>query len=230
MIDPIEMTILEELPSFEERNNFVTIGNFMHEPNWDSVRYIKEKLWPKLSKLLPKAEMHVYGSYPTQKVLQLNNPKERFFIKGRAEDALEIMRTAKVCLAPLRFGAGIKGKFVDAMLSGTPSVTTTVGAESMFGILPWNGCITDSEEEMIAAAHELYTEKSIWKKAQINGVALINARFPKKKLGIELLTIIDEIQQNLEKHRIENFTGSMLLHHTLKSTEYMSRWIQEKNK
>jgi len=230
MQDAMEVKTLAELPTFEDRKNFVTIGGFMHEPNWDSVRFIKEKLWPKLSKLLPQAEMHVYGSYPTQKVLQLNNPKERFFIKGRAEDALEIMRTAKVCLAPLRFGAGIKGKFVDAMLSGTPSVTTTVGAESMYGTLPWNGCITDSEEEMIAAACELYTEKNTWKNAQKNGVALINGRFPKKILEIELLAVIDETQENLEKHRFENFTGSMLLHHTLKSTEYMSRWIQEKNK
>ncbi len=60
----------------------------------------------------------------TQKVLQLHNPKERFFIKGRAENAQDTMSTYKVLLAPINFGAGVKGKFVDAMQTGTPSVTS----------------------------------------------------------------------------------------------------------
>ena len=230
MIENVKNSILKSLPSFEERSNFVTIGNFMHEPNWDSVRLIKEKLWPTISKLLPKAEMHVYGSYPTQKVLQLNNPKQRFFIKGRAEDALEVMKKAKVCLAPLRFGAGIKGKFIDAMLCGTPSITTTVGAESMHGDLPWNGCVTDSIEKMIEAAVELYNQKELWEKSQEHGIAIINNRYSKQKYEPEFLNEIEQVQKNLKAHRQANFTGSMLVHHTLKSTEYMSKWIQEKNK
>jgi glycosyltransferase involved in cell wall biosynthesis len=68
--------------------------------------------------------LNIYGAYPSQ-VLQLNNVK--VLIRGRAADANEVVQQARVVLAPLRFGAGIKGKLVEAMLCGTPSVTTSIG-------------------------------------------------------------------------------------------------------
>jgi glycosyltransferase involved in cell wall biosynthesis len=85
--------------------------------------------------------MNIYGSYASQKVLQLDNKTEKFIIKGRAIDAKETISKHKILLAPIQFGAGIKGKFIDAMQVGTPSVTTSVGAEAMKGNLNWNGII-----------------------------------------------------------------------------------------
>jgi glycosyltransferase involved in cell wall biosynthesis len=221
---------IEKLPSFEERNHFITVGSFLHEPNWDCVRFIKEEIWPQLKNKLPKAEMHVYGSYPQQKAQQLHNPKERFFIKGWADDAQEVVSNAKVCLAPIRFGAGIKGKFVEAMYCGTPSVTTSVGAESMHNGLSWNGFVEDTIEGIVESAVKLYSDKELWLKNQQNGVAIINKVFPKKELGENFISRIEEVIENKKAHRKNNFTGAMLLHHTMKSTEYMSRWISEKNK
>ncbi|HUH33349.1 MAG TPA: glycosyltransferase, partial [Daejeonella sp.] len=101
--------ILEKL-SFTKRQNFVTIGNFLHEPNCDSVRFLKEDIWPVIRKALPEAELHIYGAYPVPKITQLHNPKEGFLIKGRANDVIAVMEAGRVCLAPLRFGAGLKGK------------------------------------------------------------------------------------------------------------------------
>ena len=82
----------------------------MHEPNWQSVLHLKNIIWPLIKKQLPKAEVHIYGAYPSQKVLQLNNKKDAFLVKGRAENVASVMEKAKVCLAPLLFGAGLKGK------------------------------------------------------------------------------------------------------------------------
>uniref|UniRef100_UPI0040476372 hypothetical protein n=1 Tax=Mariniflexile sp. TaxID=1979402 RepID=UPI0040476372 len=62
--------------------------------------------------------MHVYGAYANQKVNQLHNQKEGFLIKGFAEDVNEVMQKAKICLATVRFGAGLKGKLADAMQNG----------------------------------------------------------------------------------------------------------------
>src|SRR5690606_24068137 len=99
---------LNALPGFAAREHFIAIGNFRHEPNWDSVLWLKHQLWPlirrrcaPLSDRLP--ELHIYGAYPPPKATQLHNPKEGFHIKGWAEDAGEVMRQARVCLAPLRF-------------------------------------------------------------------------------------------------------------------------------
>lgn len=226
--DKIDETVTNKWPSFNSRTNFITIGNFLHEPNSDSVLYLKE-IWPLIRKELPRAELHIYGAYPIPKITQLNNPKEGLIIKGRAEDALKVMRESRVCLAPLRFGAGLKGKLLDAMLSGTPSVTTSIGAEAMHATLNWNGIIADSPAEIADAAVRLYTDENLWAGAQVNGKLIVNQCFLKEKFTGELLIRIAEIQNHLPEHRLNNFTGAMLMHHTMASTKFMSRWIEAKN-
>lgn len=173
--------------------------------------------------------MHVYGAYTSEKVKQLHSKKDGFLILGRAENAEEVVGKAKVMLAPLRFGAGLKGKLVEAMQCGTPSVTTSIGAEAMHGNLPWNGAIADAPEAFAQAAVALYTDKLTWETAQHHGLDIIHHVYPKEKLGTEFIKRITELQANLENHHQQNFIGSMLMHHTMRSTEFMSRWIEEKN-
>jgi glycosyltransferase involved in cell wall biosynthesis len=230
LLEPIEDSTIQNLPSFEERNNFVFIGNFLHEPNWNAVQYLKETIWPFIRKQLPEAVLEIYGAYSSQKVLQLHQPKLGFHILGRADDAQEVVRNARVVLAPLCFGAGIKGKLLEAMQCGTPSVTTTIGAESMCGDLPWNGFVTDELQVFADKAVELYQEKNLWLKAQENGFEIIEKRYLKSFFENDFVEHILEVQIHLKQHRLHNFMGTILQHHTLTSTKYMSRWIEEKNK
>ena len=226
----------EKWPRYSERQHFVTIGNFRHAPNWDSVLYLKNTIWPLIRKKLKGAELHIYGSYPPKKAQQLHNPKQGFHIKGWAEDALETLSQYRVCLSPLRFGAGMKGKLIDAMLTGTPSVTTSIGAESMCRDYTkntdydWPGSITDSDEEIANTAIELYENETLWKEKQNNIIPIVNNIFNKKENEEKFIANLSDILSELEKHRDKNFTGKMLRHHTLKSTMYMSQWIEEKNK
>ncbi|MFK2820020.1 glycosyltransferase family 4 protein [Flavobacteriaceae sp. LMIT009] len=219
-----------QLSKFEEREHFVTIGNFLHEPNYKSVIYLKEHIWPFISKQLPEVKMHVYGAYASDKVHQLHNEKERFLVKGFAEDVNEIMQKSRVCLAPLQFGAGLKGKLIDAMVNGTPCVTTSIGAEGMFGDLEPNGFIEDDSQNFANIATELYTNKDIWIECQANGFQVISNRFRKSTLSRKLISRVEKILEELEEHRLNNFIGSMLQHHSMQSTKFMSRWIEEKNK
>ncbi|MFV5693452.1 glycosyltransferase [Flavobacterium sp. LT1R49] len=230
LLEPIKIAQLQELLSFEERKNFIFIGNFLHEPNWNAVQYLKETIWPLIRKQLPEAVLHVYGAYPSQKVLQLHNVKEGFLIMGRANDAQEVAKNARVVLAPLRFGAGIKGKLLEAMQCGTPSITTIIGAESMHGDLPWNGFIVDEPSVFADKAVQLYRDKTIWIKAQQNGIAIVNERYLKELFEDDFVKKVEILQADLQKHRLRNFMGAMLQHHTLKSTKYMSLWIEAKNK
>jgi glycosyltransferase involved in cell wall biosynthesis len=230
LLEPINITEIQKLPSFEERKNFIFIGNFLHEPNWNAVQYLKETIWPLIKKKLPEAVLYIYGAYPSQKVLQLHNVKEGFLIMGRANDAQEVVCNARVVLAPLRFGAGIKGKLLEAIQCGTPSVTTTIGSESMHGDLPWNGFITDDEVDLAGMAVQLYQDKTIWLKAQQNGITIINQRYLRELFKDDFSKKVEMLQSDLQKHRLTNFMGAMLQHHTLKSTKYMSRWIEEKNR
>jgi glycosyltransferase involved in cell wall biosynthesis len=230
LLEHVEDSAIQNLPSFEERNNFVFIGNFLHEPNWNAVQYLKETIWPLIRKQMPEAVLQIYGAYPSQKVLQLHQPKQGFHIMGRTDNAQEIVRNARVVLAPLRFGAGIKGKLIEAMQCGTPSVTTTIGAESMYGDLPWNGFVSDDIQVFADKAVELYQDATLWLKAQENGFEIIEKCYLKSLFENDFVKYILEIQTHLKQHRLHNFMGTMLQHHTLTSTKYMSRWIEAKNK
>ena len=227
------MVNLDKCPSetkaYEEREHFMTIGNFRHAPNWDVVLHL-QKIWPLIRKQLPKAQLHIYGSYPPPKATALNNPKTGFLIKGWADDAFEVMENSRVCLAPIRFGAGIKGKLLDAMIMQTPSITSSIGSEGMYEDETWPGFISDDLEEFAKKAVELYNDEKLWNEAKENSTILLKSKYDADILSKKLIEKIDEVYENLEEHRLDNFIGSMLRHHSMASTKYMSQWIEEKNK
>lgn len=229
LLNTIEAKTVTEFPSFNERQHFVTIGNFLHAPNYDAVLQLKTSIWPKIRQQLPKVELHIYGAYESEKVTQLNNEKQGFLIKGYAESVDNVMQNAKVCLAPLRFGAGLKGKLVDAMQNGTPCVMTPIAAEGLFDTIS-NGFITNAVDDFVAKAIHLYTDESVWVSKQKNGVEVINSRFDKQQFQEPFLNTLEDLKTNLKAHRQHNFIGAMLQHHTLQSTRFMSKWIEEKNK
>jgi len=226
----IDSSKIETWMPYESRAHFMFIGNFIHEPNWNCVQYLKKNIWPLLRKELPQAELHIYGAYATQKVEQLHQPKERFFIKGRAEDAQQTMSNYKALLAPIQFGAGVKGKFIDAMQTGTPNVTTKIGAEAMQMGLSWNGFVATTDEEFVAQAVTLYQNKEVWQFAQHNGIALLNENYKADKFKHDFITYFDAIIKYLDLHRQQNFMGQLLQHHHNQGTKYMSLWIEQKNK
>lgn len=230
MLEAISEEAIENLPKFEERNHFITIGNFLHEPNYNAVLYLKETIWPLIRKQLPKAELHIYGAYASQKATQLHNEKEGFLIKGFANDVNEVMQKAKICLAPIRFGAGLKGKLIDAMQNGTPCIITGIAAEGMFGDFEANGFIEDAPETFADKAIDLYLDGYTWNKKQRNGFQIINNRFNKIKFEEKLASILEDAIKQLQNKRLNNFTGTMLQHHAMQSTKFMSKWIEEKNK
>ncbi|MGY2188321.1 hypothetical protein D3C81_381410 [compost metagenome] len=215
---------------FEDRAHFLHIGNFRHAPNWDAVLWLKTTIWPLIRAQLPAAQLHIYGAYTPPKATALHNAAQGFHVLNWAEDALQVMSAARVCLAPLRFGAGIKGKIVDAMLCGTPNVTTPVGAEAMHGDEPWPGSVTRSAREFADDAVQLYKDKIQWLNAQTQAQALLASRYQQSIHGPALIERLVDCQRNLGNIRRDNFTGSMLRHHQHKSTQYMAQWIEAKNR
>ena len=228
MVD--EITTETNWKIFEEREDFVFIGGGKHAPNIDAVKCLKTTIWPLIRKQLPVAKLHIYGAYLPQQIVEMHNPATGFLVNGRAEDVNEIMQSAKVCLAPLRFGAGIKGKLLSAMQNGTPSVTTTIGAEGMHGILDWNGYVENDHTAFVEAAVRLYTTQLTWQNSQDQGKTLINTLYAKASLENILVTQVEQLLKDLARHRKQNFTGTLLQHQTMTATKFMSKWIEEKNR
>ncbi|RMA58502.1 glycosyltransferase [Ulvibacter antarcticus] len=216
-----------ELP-FEERRDFYTIGNLFHAPNVDAVLFLKKEIWPLIRKQLPDAQIHIYGEYAPQRIKELHAEKEGFLIKGWVEDASQVVSNAKVCLAPLRFGAGLKGKLLQAMTYGTPSVTTPIGAEGINGQYPYGGSIAESVPDFVEASVSLYMQKENWLKAQQNGYEIVRQRFQKESFSEAFKEKIKSLLLTINQHRKAHFLGQILVHQSLQSTKYMSKWISLK--
>lgn len=216
----------KQTPSFEVRQHFISIGNFQHAPNADSVLFLKNEIWPLIKKQLPEAQLHIFGAYAPKYISEMHNEKEGFIIKGWAEDVAKVMKQARVCLAPLRFGAGLKGKILDAALYGTPSVSTSIGAEGMFAISQTQDEILD----FVEASVQLYTEKKAWLKQQENAFDTIEQQFLKVHFSIKFLETKEQLEKGLKQHRERHFIGQILQHQSLQASRFMSKWIEEKNR
>ncbi|MFD2585624.1 glycosyltransferase [Croceitalea marina] len=216
----------QELPSFEERKDFLFIGNGKHAPNLDAIKYLKTSIWPLIRQELPQSNLNIYGAYLPQQVTEMNKPSEGFNVHGWAEDLDETMQQAKVNLAPLRFGAGLKGKVIDGMRNGTPTITTAIGAEGIPNYTDYYDKPTDFAQKAI----ETYCNKEAWLLVQKSGFNTIKNHFSEEQLIPILFHEIDLVSQQLEAHRSKNFFGALLMHQTMASTKYMSKWIEEKNR
>ncbi len=219
-----------EIPQFQQREHFVMIGNFLHAPNWDAVLWCYQAIWPLIRRQLPHAELHVYGAYPSAKVWQLHQPEKGFLIKGRAKNAQQTLKHYRVNLAPLRFGAGIKGKIADGFMTRTPCVTTAIGAEGMLQQLPWGGFIANDKQTLARKAIKLYQEQAIWNECSQQAEEIIVKQFEENYHARQFVLTLSNIKEHLSAHRKNNFVGQILRHELYRSSYFMSKWIEEKNR
>jgi glycosyltransferase involved in cell wall biosynthesis len=230
LYDKISSDHISKLPTFEARKDCAFVGNFFHEPNLDAVHQLKKHIWPLIRKLDNQLILNIYGAYMPQKIKQLNNAREGFLVHGRAENITTVLKNARLLLAPLRFGAGIKGKLIEAQQQGTPSITTPIGAEAMSDNMLWSGCIASKNDDFAQDAVNFYNQKEEWLIAQENGFKIFNSRYNRLEKELVFKDKLRFISTNLEHHRQQNFLSSILNHHLLQSTKFMSKWINEKNK
>ncbi len=220
----------ESAPDFDARKNFVMIGNYLHEPNWDAVQWCCREIWPLVHQKLPTAELHIFGAYEPAKARQFHNESRGILIRGRAPDALATLSQFRVNLAPLRFGAGQKGKIADAFLTGTPTVATPIAAESMNGPIDWGCPIASAATEFAETAVALHENREIWHRVRQQGFAIARERLTAATWKPRLIARLLELRETALANRHRNFIGRLLRHHQHRSTEFMSRWIEAKNK
>eukprot|EP00978_Attheya_sp_CCMP212_P013054 scaffold32577_cov58-Attheya_sp.AAC.2 len=241
--DPMPLATKEL--SFHDRQDFCTIGGFRHAPNIDSVKILKRHVWPQIRKKLPNANLYIYGAYPPQHILELHAPRDGFHIVGKV-DTLDVLAKHRVLLAPLRFGAGLKGKIVDAWMYGLPVVTTPIGSEGMLsesdvlsgtysvqrqgGILDtgWGGFIGTCLDSFVQASIQLHNDESLWAESARNGRYLLDTMYNDSKNLDRVMHAVQSTVDDLEQRRQTDYMGAMLWHQTARSTEYFSRWIELK--
>lgn len=214
---------------FGERKHLIMMGGFKHEPNRDATRWLRSEIWPAARRVLPKGvEMHVYGAYADHAMMQLHQPKEGFYVKGRAEDALQTFQQYRLNLAPLRFGAGQKGKILEGWLSGTPTISNAIGMESMTGQCPLGYELPNTADEFAAVITRAYNDQELWQTIADRGRHIVQSRFNRLEHSQRLIEQVAAIASDLHAHRTLNFWGRMLWQQQFRAQEFMSRWIESK--
>lgn len=122
-----------ERKAYEQKKDLLFVGGFRHPPNADAVKWFVGKIFPEVRKAIPGICFKVAGSGAGEDILKLNDPENGINILGFVSDEeLErLYHDTRVIVVPLRYGAGVKGKVVEALYNNTAIITTSVGAEGI---------------------------------------------------------------------------------------------------
>ena len=146
---------------FSLRHDFLFIGSFLHPPNVDAVLYFVRDIFPLVRRELPDVRFYVIGDKAPPEIVSLSH--DDIIIAGFQPDVSFYFDTIKLSVAPLRFGAGVKGKINHSMAFGVPVVATTLAVEGMSLTDKEDVCMADSSEAFAAAVVELYRSAELWK-------------------------------------------------------------------
>jgi len=119
------------LAETEKRDGLLFVGGFGHFPNRDAILWFNEKIFPELKKQLPKIHLTIVGSNPPPEVISLKSSSVTVLSNVSDDELKRLHRETKILIVPLRYGAGIKGKVVDALAQGVPMVSTSIGIEGL---------------------------------------------------------------------------------------------------
>lgn len=256
-VPPAQRTV----PAMAARAHCAFIGTFRHPPNRDAVTLLTQPggLWDTLRPQLPVGtELHLFGAYPPSGPAgkALSSPERGVVLRGVAP-SVAVLAAYRLLLAPLRSGAGVKGKVVDAWEQGTPVVTSRVGSEGLLATdlpelcdhafdaglpagdwarLPgapppatWGGAWDcDTPAAFVAAAAALYSDEPRWLAAQTAGLAMLRALFDEERNTEALGRALGRALAQREEARASDWVGAMLWQQGARSTEFFSRWLEAK--
>jgi GT2 family glycosyltransferase/glycosyltransferase involved in cell wall biosynthesis/SAM-dependent methyltransferase len=184
---------------FERRSGFLFIGNFQHPPNVDAVSHLLESVWPAIRNRLPDATLHLVGAgmHPSA-VAGSGGTADGVVVHGWLPDLEPVLGRARVFLAPLRYGAGVKGKIGQALASGVPVVTTSVGAEGMVGS---HLVVADDPGALVDAAVALHEDPARWNAQVTAGRAFITEALGVEAAARSVEALLDEAGRIREARR-----------------------------
>ena len=160
---------------FALRRDYLFIGGFQHTPNIDAVLFFVQKIYPVVSGHLPDAKFYIIGDKPPPEIAALAT--DRIIVTGLQRDARPFFDSVRLSVAPLRFGAGVKGKINQSMALGVPVIATSLAAEGM-GLTDHDDILlADEPEDFARALIELYESEEVWTRLSENGIRKTQALY-----------------------------------------------------
>lgn len=194
---PLIMDVHGTEIGFASRRDLVFIGGYQHPPNVDAAKFLVEQIMPLLRSRLPGIRLHLVGSNARPTIGHLAS--EDVIVTGFVEDLNALLDQMRISVAPLRYGAGIKGKIGSAMVVGLPVVATRLAAEGMSLIDGENVLLADGAEEFAATVARLYTDEALWKKLSMASIAHADDSWGAEAAWRTLADILIGIGLNIER-------------------------------
>jgi GT2 family glycosyltransferase/glycosyltransferase involved in cell wall biosynthesis len=160
---------------FGLRRDFLFIGGFQHTPNIDAVIFFVEKIYPRVRERLPDVKFYIIGDKAPPEVVALET--ERIVVTGLQTDVRPFFESVKLSVAPLRFGAGVKGKINQSMGFGVPVVATSLAVEGMELTDHENVLVADEPEDFARALIQLYESEELWNRLSQNALEKTKAMY-----------------------------------------------------
>lgn len=188
---PLVLDIAGTTKSFSERKDLVFVGGYQHMPNVDAVHYFVSTVMPILRKRLAGVRFHIVGSRPPPDIRALASSD--VIVTGFVEDLSSVLDKMRVSVAPLRFGAGIKGKIGSAMANGLPVVASSLAVEGMSLTSGENIMVADDPEPVVDAIVRLYQDEPLWNRISHNGLVFADRAWGAEAAWINLGGILREM-------------------------------------
>ncbi|MFU8878595.1 MAG: glycosyltransferase, partial [Wenzhouxiangellaceae bacterium] len=160
---------------FAQRRDLVFVGGFQHPPNIDAADWLIDDILPRVREQLPEVSLHLIGSRMPERIAERREPGLR--VHGFVEDLEAFMTGCRISVAPLRYGAGVKGKVNQAMSHGLPVVATSCAAEGMYAEHEVDILMADDAEGFAAEVVRLYRDAELWNRLAVNGRANVERHF-----------------------------------------------------
>ena len=169
-------SVVPDPPGYRPRRHLFFLGGFAHTPNIGAAIWFVENVWPAIHAALPDVEFHIIGAEAPEQIVELGHrPGVRFV--GYVPDLDPVLASYRLSVAPLLFGAGIKGKLGTAMGAGVPSVVTTIAAEGMNIVDGYHALVRDDPALFAEAVVRLYQDENLWNRVAHGGRALVEGNF-----------------------------------------------------
>ncbi|MGH8106433.1 MAG: glycosyltransferase, partial [Arenimonas sp.] len=172
-------------PSFVERRDILFVGNFRHPPNQDGLQWFLETIWPAVHSKCPDIRLNIVGAAAPENLVRISEGMNVVF-HGRVEDIESAIDAARINIAPLCYGAGVKGKISQALASGLPTIATTVAADGMGLINEESIWVADKPEDFVSAILALYEDEKKWNFLSKNAYEVAEQLFSERTVAREI--------------------------------------------
>lgn len=178
--------------SFAKRDGIVFVGSYQHTPNEDAVLYFAEKIWPLVKQQIPDITFHIIGGNPPPSIQALASNDIK--LAGYVPDLTDYFERCRLSIAPLRYGAGVKGKVGMSLAHGLPCVATPIAAEGMNLAHEENIFVAQNEQHFADGIVKLYSDETLWEKISNNGLQFVENTYSVNAGKRKIIEMLNELK------------------------------------